>query len=189
ESVRRHKLASAASVVILLLASVAVVALGLYHRTRGRAEAAEQIAAAEGQKNWAHDQVPVIEASIQAQRYRQAFDLLQKVEAILPEDPRLPGLRTACSSELTILTDPPGATVSRKPPDDSTDSWERLGVTPIDNRRLALGLYHWKVEKPGYVTAERLADDAFLKLVRLFRGEDFRVELDRAEVTPRDMVR
>ena len=69
--------------------------------------------------NWAHDQVPAIEAHIQAQRYHQAFDLLQQVEAILPEDPRLAGLRTECSWELTIHTDPPGATVSRKPPDDS----------------------------------------------------------------------
>ena len=83
------------------------------------------------------------------------------------------GCRTECSWELTILTDPPGATVSRKPPDGPAESWERLGVTPIDNRRLALGLYHWKVEKPGYATAESLADDAFLRVVRLVYGRGF----------------
>ena len=60
--VRRHKLATAAGVVILLLASAAGIALGLYQRARGRAAAAEQIAEGERQKNWAHDQVPVIEA-------------------------------------------------------------------------------------------------------------------------------
>ena len=65
-----------------------------------------------------HAQIPVIEEHIRTQQYQQAFDLLQKVEAVLPEDPRLPDLRTECSWELTILTDPPGATVSRKPPDD-----------------------------------------------------------------------
>ena len=54
-------------------------------------------------------------------------------------------------------------TVSRKPPDGADESWERLGMTPIDNRRLALGVYHWKFEKPGYATAEGLADDGFLR--------------------------
>jgi hypothetical protein len=185
--VRRHKLASAASVVILLLALAAGVGLGLYQRTRGRAEAAEQIAATERQKNWAHDQIPFIETHIRARRHQSAFDLLQQVEAILPDDPRLAWLRTECSWELTILTDPPGVTVSRKPPDGAEESWEPLGVTPIENRRLALGVYHWKFEKPGYATAEGLANDGFLR--RATSGRAFRVELDAQDVAPRDMVR
>ena len=68
---------------------------------QSRAEA-ETVAKVARQINWAHDQIPAIEAHIQAQRYHQAFDLLQQVEAILPEDPRLAGLRTECSWELTI---------------------------------------------------------------------------------------
>ena len=187
--VRRHKLATAAGVAILLLAAAAGVAVDLSRRAQSRATAAERVAAAAHQINWAHDQIPAIEEHIQAQRYHEAFDLLQQVEAILPEDPRLAGLRTDCSWELTILTDPPGATVSRKPPDDPKESWERLGVTPVENRRLALGLYHWKFVKPGYATAESLADDAFLRAVRLGTGGAVRVELDRAEVAPREMVR
>jgi len=35
---------------------------------------------------------------------------------------------------------------------------ERLGVTR-QSQRVALGLYHWKVEKPGYATAGKLADE------------------------------
>ena len=199
---RNPVVAGLTAAVATLLIAVAVVATGfaiqyrlvaskeerLRNEAQSRAEA-ETVAKAARLINWAHDQIPAIEAHIQAQRYHQAFDLLQQVEAILPEDPRLAGLRTECSWELTILTDPPGATVSRKPPDDSAESWERLGVTPVDNRRLALGLYHWKFEKPGYATAESLADDAFLRVVRLGTGGAFRVELDRAEVAPRDMVR
>ena len=153
----------------------------LRNEALSRAEA-ETLTRVARQINWAHDQIPAIEAQIQAQRYHQAFDLLQQVEAILPEDPRLAMLRTECSWELTIHTDPPGATVSRKSPDDSAESWERLGVTPVDNRRVAHGLYHWKIEKPGYATAESLADDAFLRVVRSGAGGAVRVELDRAEV-------
>ena len=57
-----------------------------------------------------------------------------------------------------------------------------MGVTPIENQRVALGLYHWKIEKPGYATAESLADDSFLRAVRLGTGGVVQVELDRAEV-------
>jgi hypothetical protein len=187
--VRRHKLATAGGAVIVLLATAAGIALGLYQGARGRIEEAERGREVARQINWAHDQIPAMEAHIQAQRYHEAFDLLQRVEDILPDDPRLAGLRTECSWELTILTDPPGATVSRKPPDGPAESWERLGVTPVNSRRLALGLYHWKVEKPGYATAESLADDAFLRVFRSGTGGAFRVELDRAEVAPRGMVR
>jgi serine/threonine protein kinase/pimeloyl-ACP methyl ester carboxylesterase len=187
--VRRHKLVTAAGAVIVLLATAAGIALELYQRARGRAEKVERIAEERRQINWAHDQIPAIEAHIQAQRYHHAFDLLQQVEAILPEDPRLAGLRTECSWELSILTDPPGATVSRAPPDGPAERWEQLGVTPINNQRMPLGLYHWKFEKPGYATAESLADDAFLRVLRSDTGGAFRVELDRAKVAPRDMVR
>src|SRR5437660_1433276 len=152
--VRRHKLASAAGVAIVVLASATGIALGLYYLARGRAATADQIAAAASEVSWAHTQIPTIETHIRAKRYQQAFGLLQQVQAILPDDPRLDVLRTECSWVLTIETDPPGVTVFRKPPDGGEESWEQLGVTPIPDRRLARGVYHWKFEKPGYATAE-----------------------------------
>src|SRR5207249_2627041 len=116
----------------------------------------DEIATVARQISWAHTQIPTIEAHIRAQRYQQAFALLEPVTGILPDDTRLPVLRTECSWVLTIETDPPGATVSRKPPDSPEGSWERLGVTPIQDRQLARGVYHWKFEKPGYAPAEGL---------------------------------
>src|SRR5262249_51844996 len=68
KSVRRHKLATAAGLVILLLTSAVCVAWGLYQRAQRRAEAVEQVAAVERQKNWAHGQIPDIEAHVRAQR-------------------------------------------------------------------------------------------------------------------------
>jgi dienelactone hydrolase len=187
--VRRHKLATVAGVAILLLAAVAATGLGLYHRARGRAWEVEQIAAAERQKNWAHDQILAIEAHVRAKRHQQAFELLRQVEEILPDDPRLDVLRTECSWELTIETDPPGVIVSRRPPDAGGESWRRLGVTPIEKRRLACGVYHWKFEKPGYLTAEGIAVE--LPLIRGISpmGGTFKVELDAEGVAPPDMVR
>src|SRR5262249_15433508 len=49
--------------------------------------------------------------------------------------------------------------------------------------------YQWKFEKPGYATAEGLANDSFLRMARLLWGGAFRVELDQEDVAPRDMVR
>src|SRR5205823_1763153 len=95
--VRRHKLATAAGVAIALLAASAAVTLALYQRARSRAEQVGQVAVAEQRKNWAHEQIPATEAHIRDQRYQQAFDLLQKVEAILPDDPRLGVMRAECS--------------------------------------------------------------------------------------------
>jgi serine/threonine protein kinase/dienelactone hydrolase len=180
--VRRHRLASAAGTVILLLAAAAGVALGLYQRARSQAEEVERVAAAARQINWAHDQVPAIEAHIKAQRYHQAFDLLQKVEAILPEDPRLAGLRAECAWVRSIITDPPGADVFRKPIDDRAGAWEHLGRTPIEKVWLARGFYHWKIEKPGYETAEGFGLDHWQALVQL-------VQLDPQGSRPEGMVR
>src|SRR5688572_18792003 len=85
--VRRHKLAITAGIVILLLVSAVGVATGLYYRAQGRTTVVEKIAASAQQINWAHDQLPIIEASVRELRYDEAFNLLQKVQAILPENP------------------------------------------------------------------------------------------------------
>ncbi|MEX2141936.1 MAG: protein kinase [Pirellulales bacterium] len=147
---------------------------------RDRALAAEA-------KEKAHGRILAIEAYIKAQQYQQAFDLLQEVEQILPEDPRLPELRTECSWLVTVLTDPPGAMVSRKHPDGVEEIWEQLGLTPIKDRRLARGVYQWKSEKPGYRAAETLTADRPPGSSRL--ALTLEVDLDAENVAPRDMVR
>lgn len=187
--VRRHKLATTAGIVILLLASAVGVATRLYYQAQGRTTLVEKIAASAQQINWAHDQLPVIDASVRELRYDEAFELLQKLQAILPENPRLAELRTECSLELTILTDPPGATVSRKSLDGSDEQWQQLGITPIENRQLSRGAHHLKFEKNGFATAEGIVNDFYLLIATLGGTGPFRVELDKADIAPQDMVR
>jgi eukaryotic-like serine/threonine-protein kinase len=181
---RRNKtaLTTAALVALALVAGIGVATWQAKRATR-----AESAVREERDKTWAHAQIQAIAAHNRAQRFQQAFDLLQKVEAILPEDPRLPELRTECSWLITISTTPPGATISRKHPDGDEESWERLGVTPIENRRLARGVYHWRFEKPDYVTAERLTADHPPGRPR--EGFPLLVELDKEGEAPSDMVR
>jgi serine/threonine protein kinase/predicted esterase len=149
---------------------------------RDRALAAEA-------KEKAHGRILAIEAHIKAHQYEQAFELLQEVEAILPDDPRLTQLRTECSWVLTIESELAGVTVMRKPPEGSENSWKRLGVTPINKRRLARGVYHWTFAKRGYATAEGLAAEAPLGPAIAPMGGKIRVELDPENVVPPGMVR
>jgi hypothetical protein len=190
---RRNKtvLIAAAVMAMALLAGTGVSSWHAWRATKARNAAREdrdRALAAEA-KTRAIGEIPVIEAHVRARRFDQAFELLRQVEHVVPEDRRLDELRRESSCVLTIITDPPGATVSRKPADASDESWQRLGETPIENRRLPRGVYHWKFEKPGYATAEGLANDGLMNLERVLTGADLRVDLDREDVAPRDMVR
>src|SRR5262249_37471455 len=115
---------------------------------------------------------------IKGEKFREAFALLeQEVAPYLPGDPRLDELRSECSWVRSIVTDPPGVDVYRRPIDDRDGAWEHLGQTPIDKVRLARGFYRWKLEKPGYETAESLAESLP------------QVQLDPQGSQPRGMVR
>ena len=75
-------------------------------------------------------------------------------------------------------------TVSRKPPDAGEAAWERLGVTPIENRRLARGAYVWRFEKPGYATTECLAAELPLGPAVWPVGGAFHLTLDATGAAP-----
>jgi serine/threonine protein kinase len=188
---RRNRVALTATAVILL---ALLVAAGVSGWQTWRLRQAEIIAAedrdralAAEAKDAAYSQIPVIEAHIRTQQFQLALDLLQKVEAVIPDDPRLEELRTGCSWVFTIETNPPGTVVSRRHPDDPEEAWERIGVTPINERRLARGVYQWKFEKPGYVTAEALKADHPPGSSRL--KATLRVDLDAQGAAPHDMIR
>jgi serine/threonine protein kinase/formylglycine-generating enzyme required for sulfatase activity len=147
---------------------------------RGRALTAEA-------KEKAYAQIPLVEALIREQQFQRAFKLLQNVEVAVPGDPRLDELRTECSWGFSIQSNPPGATVSRKPLDGAKEDWERLGTTPINELRLPRGTYHWRFEKPGYRTAENLTADLPPGSVRI--KTILRVDMDEEGAAPSDMVR
>jgi hypothetical protein len=133
--------------------------------------------------------IPEIEALIRAQQYHDAFEMLEQVRQIVPEDPRLDSFRSECSWVLSFDTEPAGATVYRKLPDAGQKSWERLGVTPIKELRLARGIYHWKFEKRGYATTEGMAIECPLGPALSPTGGTVNVELDAVGAAPPEMVR
>ena len=80
------------------------------------------------------------------------YELATQAEAIIPGDPRLNELLAQCSLKIDIKTEPPGATVSFKEYTTPDAEWTSLGVTPIEQVRVPVGIFRWKLEKEGYET-------------------------------------
>jgi serine/threonine protein kinase len=193
---RRHKLATVACGVIFLLAAVAGVTTWLYHRSQQEIAQREAETREEREKadlarrqREAIQKVRDVERLIKEQKFRQAFALLEnEVAPYLLDDPRLEELRSECSWILSIVTDPASVAVSMKPVDDDDGEWTPLGQTPIDNLRVARGCYHWKLEKPGYETAEGFGLEHPLGRGRI-GGVRLQVQLDPQGTQPEGMVR
>jgi pimeloyl-ACP methyl ester carboxylesterase len=209
---RRHKLVTVACGVILLLMVIAGITTWLYHQSQQEIAQKEEETREEREKadlarrqREAGQKVRDVERLIKEQKFQEAFALLEnEVTPYLPGDPRLEELRSECSWVTSIKTDPLGADVFRKPATDTNAAWEHLGKTPIEKVRLARGLFHWKLEKPGYATTEGFGMDRWYLLnrleavdqmenINLMRGVSqqgtWEVQLDLQGSRPEGMVR
>jgi dienelactone hydrolase len=89
---------------------------------------------------------------VKGDNFIDAYELVQEAEHYLAGDPRLSELASKCSINISIETDPPGAQISMKRYSAPESEWEYLGISPIQNIRLPLGIFRWKMEKEGYET-------------------------------------
>ncbi len=80
------------------------------------------------------------------------YRLAEKAESYIPHDPKLAGIFSKCSLRMNIRTEPPGANVFLKEYMAPANEWEYLGVSPIEQIRLPIGVFRWKIEKEGYET-------------------------------------
>jgi len=100
--------------------------------------------------------IPEIERMIEAndvwRNLVPPYRLAEKAEAIIPGDARLAELFLKCSLDIDINTEPPGANVSMKEYSEPDSEWLYLGVTPIEQVRMPVGVFRWKIEKEGYET-------------------------------------
>ena len=112
-----------------------------------------------GNVNWAKGQVPKIEALAQAQKFHEAYELAIAAEKYLPQDATITRLMPIISHTISVTTDPAGAQVylRRFVPDDAGQSASRqlVGITPLENLRVARAQYILYIEKDGYAKTER----------------------------------
>jgi serine/threonine protein kinase len=104
---------------------------------------------------WAREEVlPEVERSIETswRDFTAAYKLAVVAEKYIPNDPKLSELMSKCSLKISITTKPPDAAIYFKEYKAPENEWEYLGVSPIEDIRLPVGIFRWKIEKDGYET-------------------------------------
>jgi eukaryotic-like serine/threonine-protein kinase len=126
---------------VVLLALVAV-SIGLAYRHYARV-------------HWVREQaIPQIMGLVEKSNFVPAFALAQEAEHYSPTDPMLKKLWPEMSRDVTIHTVPEGADVYMKEYTAKDATFEFLGRSPIEHRRIPYGFFRWKIEKEGYLTVE-----------------------------------
>jgi hypothetical protein len=96
------------------------------------------------------------------------YRLAENAEKYIPNDPKLTELLSLCSLNINIKTEPPGANIYIKEYDTPDNEWEYLGLSPIENIRLPVGIMRYKIEKQGYETVMAASSTWDISLVLLF---------------------
>lgn len=165
-----------------LASGAAVLALlgWLWHEAVGERYAREEL-------------LPRIERAVTAdwRDFTEAYRLAVEAERYIPDDPRLVALFSRMSFEVSVTTQPAGAEVFVKDYGSPADDWRRLGVSPLEDVRLPVGVMRWKLVKPGYdtVLAASSTWDVRLEGDSLLVPQDLVRTLDRAGTVPPGMVR
>ena len=126
----------------------------------------------------AREQAREIEGLIEQGNYEAAFPLARQVARVLPEHPAIVALGRDYSVPTTIRTNPPGAQIAIKEYGKPSSAWVDIGETPLVDVSLPIGVYRWRISKPGFATVE----------VGRAPGT-FDITLDPEGAIPADMVR
>ncbi len=78
------------------------------------------------------------------------YRLAEQAEAILGDDPELAELFAQVSLEIDVVTEPAGARIYMKEYGDVDGEWTYLGDTPLEDVRVPIGIFRWRIEKQGY---------------------------------------
>ena len=121
------------------------------------------------------------------------YQLAERAEGILGDDPELTKLFSQISLNIDIISDPPGAKVYMKEYIDTIGEWSYLGITPLEKIRVPVGIFRWRLEKEGYETV--LAAASTWNIGRLegkpgtVSPNPFIRKLDKVDSIPPGMVR
>jgi serine/threonine protein kinase/predicted esterase len=85
-----------------------------------------------------------------------AFLLAREIEKLVPDDPLLAKLKPDFSNPITIVTDPPGASVSARYYGAPEGESLMLGQTPLEAIRYPRGFTRLELELPGHRTLHDL---------------------------------
>ncbi|GMR14956.1 MAG: hypothetical protein BMS9Abin30_0570 [Gammaproteobacteria bacterium] len=143
---------------------------------------------------WAKDEVLPQIRSLIDERWRdftEPYALAVKAEEIIPDDPELNEMFESISLRINIDSEPAGADVYMKNYQHPEEEWTYMGMTPIENVRVPVGIFRWKLEKSGYETVLAAASswDINQSANDLLVPNHFSRRLDRIGEIPPRMVR
>jgi eukaryotic-like serine/threonine-protein kinase len=121
----------------------------------------------------------------------EPYRLAERAEAFLPGDSALVTLMELIAVRTDIRTTPAGVRVYIQHYEEPDGEWRYMGTTPLEQVRVPLGLFRWRLEKEGYETVVAVTPTIAWEqgLTRPWRNMDIEWTLDAAGVVPPGMVR
>lgn len=143
---------------------------------------------------WAKEELlPKIDQLIEAGRdnYVEAYKLAAEAEKYMPDDQKLSESLSKIAVNISFKTEPPGAKVYMKEYRAPESEWDYLGVSPIENIRLPLGFFRFKMEKEMYETVFAVSStfEVDWKLEKLYTPNKIVRVLDKKGEIQSGMVR
>lgn len=108
--------------------------------------------------------LPEVDAALSVGDWQSAFMTAVEIEQRLPGAPELSELWPRMAWTTSIRSDPPGATVFRRPYAGSDDSWQLLGQTPLEDIRFPYALSELRFELEGYRSVRRTGGGGMVNL-------------------------
>ena len=165
--VRRQKAVFAGTAAVMTaICVVGLLAMWLSHR--------------QARSHWAREEyLPKIERLIEGGwgNYVEAYKIVMEARKYIPRDAELAESLSKVTVNISIRTEPPGARIYIKEYKAPESEWEYLGVAPLNDIRLPVGFFRWKMEKEGYETVLAAVPTFELDLTK------------RKYIVPNDVVR
>ena len=148
-------------------------------------------------KSWAREQaLPDIVRLVNENEYTAAFQLAERAEKYIPNDPQLGDLIPQVQRTFSIKTTPSRADVFIKDYTDPDGDWGHIGKTPLDSVKISCACKQWKIVKQGFeivVGTDRWSNrdkDVLTKYgISILSHVNLNNKLDEAGTIPAEMVK
>jgi eukaryotic-like serine/threonine-protein kinase len=98
--------------------------------------------------------LPEIQRLYQDSQFSEALKVASRAECYIPKDPAFREILSQIAGELSVESDPLGATVYIREYNAKEAPWQSLGQTPLARVRVAKGHWRLKLEKQGFEPVE-----------------------------------
>jgi dienelactone hydrolase len=135
--------------------------------------------------------LPQVQAALQENPYNIPFEMYavaQEARQSIQDDPEFMEVWTDIAASVSVITDPPGASVRVRQFGSTDEEWQLLGVTPLDSVELPRSYLQWRIEKEGYESRDDVMT-TFASISGRFAPAAYDISLDRIGSIPEGMVR